>query len=140
MHTADFHILDSESHEVWIDVRVTAVPLNGPVRPALREAERAEFLPSCPTMDVDDGVRRSLFVLKQLGKPLLQMPVLTQQLSLIGQRGCLPIVRQRLGSGKKFGKKRWASLRLKLAIRLRGQTVRSDSFWGVGCDFSAARF
>ena len=28
-------------------------------------------------------------------------------------------------------------LRLKLAIRLRGQIVRSDSFWEVGCDFSA---
>ena len=28
-------------------------------------------------------------------------------------------------------------LRLKLAIRLRGQTVRSDSFWEIGCDFSA---
>ena len=28
-------------------------------------------------------------------------------------------------------------LRLKLAIRLRGQTVRSDSFWERGCDFSA---
>ena len=68
------------------------------------------------------------------------MPVLIQQLSLIGQRGCLPIVKQRQSSGKKFGKKRWAGLRLKLAIRLRGQTVCSDSFWGVGCDFSAARF
>ena len=28
-------------------------------------------------------------------------------------------------------------LRSKSAIRLRGQTVRSDSFWGIGCDFSA---
>ena len=28
-------------------------------------------------------------------------------------------------------------LRLKLAIRLRSQTVRSDSFWEIGCDFSA---
>ena len=28
-------------------------------------------------------------------------------------------------------------LGLKLAIRLRGQTVRSDSFWEIGCDFSA---
>ena len=28
-------------------------------------------------------------------------------------------------------------LRLKLAIRLRGQTVHSDSFWEIGCDFSA---
>ena len=29
-------------------------------------------------------------------------------------------------------------LRLKLAIRLHGQTARSDSFWEIGCDFSAA--
>ena len=28
-------------------------------------------------------------------------------------------------------------LRSKSAIRLRGQTVRSDSFWEIGCDFSA---
>ena len=28
-------------------------------------------------------------------------------------------------------------LRSKSAIRLRGQIVRSDSFWGIGCDFSA---
>ena len=28
-------------------------------------------------------------------------------------------------------------LRSKSAIRLRGQIVRSDSFWGLGCDFSA---
>ena len=28
-------------------------------------------------------------------------------------------------------------LRLKLAIRLRGRTVGSDSFWEIGCDFSA---
>ena len=28
-------------------------------------------------------------------------------------------------------------LRLRLAIRSRGQTVRSDSFWEIGCDFSA---
>ena len=26
-------------------------------------------------------------------------------------------------------------LLLKSAIRLRGQTVRSDSFWEIGCDF-----
>ena len=30
-------------------------------------------------------------------------------------------------------------LRLKLAIRLRGQTLRSDSFWETGCDFSAVK-
>ena len=28
-------------------------------------------------------------------------------------------------------------LRSKSAIRLRGETVRSDSFWEIGCDFSA---
>ena len=28
-------------------------------------------------------------------------------------------------------------LRPKSAIRLRGQTVRSDCFWEIGCDFSA---
>ena len=28
-------------------------------------------------------------------------------------------------------------LRSKSAIRLRGQTVRSDSFWEIACDFSA---
>ena len=27
-------------------------------------------------------------------------------------------------------------LRSRSAIRLRGQIVRSDSFWGIGCDFS----
>ena len=30
-------------------------------------------------------------------------------------------------------------LRSKLAIRLRGQTLRSDSFWEIGCDFSAVK-
>ena len=28
-------------------------------------------------------------------------------------------------------------LRSKSAIRLRGQIVRSDSFWEIGCDFAA---
>ena len=30
-------------------------------------------------------------------------------------------------------------LRSNSAIRLRGQTVRSDSFWGIACDFSAVK-
>ena len=41
MHTAGVHILNSEGHEVWIDVRATAVPLGRLVEPAFREAERA---------------------------------------------------------------------------------------------------
>ena len=40
MHTTDIYILDSHGHEVWGDVRVTAVPLHRPVGPALREAGR----------------------------------------------------------------------------------------------------
>ena len=27
MHTAKIHILDSDGHEVWVDMRVAAVPL-----------------------------------------------------------------------------------------------------------------
>ena len=58
-HTTDIHTLDSDGHEVWIDVKVTAVLLGRLVGLALREAERTKRagygLPPCPTMIVYDG-------------------------------------------------------------------------------------
>ena len=78
MHATNIHILDSDGHEVCIDVRVTAVPLDRPVGQALKEAERtkrAEYgLLPCPTMDCHDVIRP--FVLKQVGSPRDQASVL----------------------------------------------------------------
>ena len=80
-HSANIHILDSDGHKIWIDVRVTAVPLGRPVGPALRDAERVKrdeySLPPSPTMDVHDAIRP--LVLEQFGRsgtmPLEWVPI-----------------------------------------------------------------